>query len=276
MAAPDCAVELIYASHLVVQRVGVNVAILACGLQVQVWPTPVQPQKQKDVDAIGIDALAGHEAKRRKTRPQIGGVRSFVLKPVVDAIEPIVEGPIIVAPAESDSDSSKVDEGEISPMEDDSDAVAVPVPEPVVQPALPAEEEHSSDADDEALPGGPGVLAFLHPREPRERRQFDWGPFKLARIKRGGWGITCALHRNTSRQCRTICKKSCTSRLLSDDQIIIGLKRWALLGSGIDIILNATTTAQIDHLAVWSDDLCTRPIGIAEDLDVERDVLFPD
>jgi hypothetical protein len=107
------------------------------------------------------------------------------------------------------------------------------------------------------------------PRAPPERRQQNWGPFKLAPLVGGGWGVTCGRHTNTEQ--KAVCKIQLQMRgrsrfdpLLSNEECVIQLKRWCLAGIAIP---QDAVDGKRQHFAI-----AARTVGAqseVEDLDVE-------
>ena len=103
-----------------------------------------------------------------------------------------------------------------------------------------------------------------------------WGPFSLARIKRGGeivgWGCSCNRHRNEG-DVNVTCQKQFTygtgakRRVYTVAEIISKLKYWLLLGYGVD---HTNPDARTQHRNINPADLAVLP---DRELDEERILL---
>jgi hypothetical protein len=71
-------------------------------------------------------------------------------------------------------------------------------------------------------------------RGPRHARAEGWGAFTIARVFLGGrqvgWGATCGLHHDRGGSAHLQCKKQVRSLALSDDELVLRLKRWLVAG----------------------------------------------
>jgi hypothetical protein len=124
-------------------------------------------------------------------------------------------------------------------------------------------------------PAEPESLPDAVPAPKRARRDFAWGPFKIAKVVshgvQVGWGCTCSLH--YSKDDVTICKKQLRYKgrgsepILDDTECLRQLKRWLLAGLKIKPALD---TCRVQHR-----DLPVRSLGpqsFPEDLDMEPTV----
>ena len=197
----------------------------------EVWPTICKRGKVEKDEGPNVD-----NKKVQKRRPTTAGC--LVRGPPRPAHDPLHDGPreeIVVHLGDEDSDDLAFEEFEPpAPWQPPPEPAPPPPPVEIVAPALAGQVVLVDGAGD-------GDAAQAPPRPlrcPAGTHSFAWGRHKIAHIQRDsafiGWGLTCGLgHKDEGKDKKVHCKIQCThgtgNGALNDDEIILRLKRWALV-----------------------------------------------
>ena len=230
--------------------------------------------KVVDGDGVHLKKLAKPVPNGKRSREgHSGGTR--VLPPHPDPVEPVGE-PMLEGPADGDHNDSSDLDGQ--PSEAEADSAGSPhesdfdVPPPPM--AAPPTPSSSSDPEMSELP--PEVAV---PRAAPGENSEPFGPFIVSKVfRRGvqvGWGATCGKHRDPDFPDR-VCKLNRVYGGLTDDQLVLGLKRWLVLGHAINNLDDGPPGPKTRHMAVDVRALAMKPVDASDDPDYDVHVLWPD
>lgn len=108
-------------------------------------------------------------------------------------------------------------------------------------------------------------MVAARPHVAKQSRAVPWGPWRLAPLHPGGgaqkgWGATCGNHKNED---GTVveCKSSISRASMSNDECLLRMKMWLLLGQNIEA---NDKEGRTKHLHI---DVRTIPVWDAEDIE---------
>ena len=139
--------------------------------------------------------------------------------------------------AEASDHDSALTWSDVEAMQDE--AVASPVTSGAAASAAPSREEPAEEAAASKQLAARGA-GGSQPGRGHQHRAQQWGPFSISKIVRSrdglvtGWGAICGLHGDHSmegeRVSSTQCKKAFSCAARSQQECVLLLKRWLLLG----------------------------------------------
>jgi hypothetical protein len=126
-------------------------------------------------------------------------------------------------------------------------------PDELASPAGPVAAEPDPSPLPPPNPPPPDIVGLAPKRAPRNRREEQWGPFKIAKVVSGeiqiGWGASCNKHTNEGDGAS--CKRQLRYRgrasepVLDDTECVRQLKRWLLAGMQINPILSDSRSQHV-------------------------------